>query len=56
MSPFKKIFTLKNKEPEKIEKESEENIKQIKLSFFESGYGSSKQAEGNHRIFKNCRR
>lgn len=54
MSPFKKIFTLKNKEPEKIEKESEENIKQIKLSFFESGYGSSKQAEGNHRIFKAC--
>ncbi|GAB5565178.1 MAG: hypothetical protein Wins2KO_22410 [Winogradskyella sp.] len=54
MSPLKKIFKLKNSEPKKVEKESEEDIKKIKLTFFESGYGSSKQAEGNHRIFKAC--
>jgi hypothetical protein len=54
MSPLKKIFKLKNSEPNKVEKESEEDIKKIKLTFFESGYGSSKQAEGNHRIFKAC--
>ncbi|MBV7268029.1 ABC transporter permease [Winogradskyella luteola] len=54
MSPLKKIFKLKNKKPQNIEKESEEDIKKIKLTFFESGYGSSKQAEGNHRVFKAC--
>ncbi|WP_298499822.1 ABC transporter permease [uncultured Algibacter sp.] len=54
MSALKKIFTLKNNEPKKIEKEKEEDIKQIKLTFFESGYGSSKQAEGNHMVFKAC--
>ncbi|WP_299522516.1 ABC transporter permease [Winogradskyella sp.] len=54
MSQLKKIFKLKNNEPKKAEKESEEDINKIKLTFFESGYGSSKQAEGNHRIFKAC--
>ncbi|WP_299117106.1 ABC transporter permease [uncultured Winogradskyella sp.] len=54
MSPLKKIFKLKNKEQQNVEKESEEDIKKIKLTFFESGYGSSKQAEGNHRVFKAC--
>ncbi len=55
MSALKKIFTLKNHEPKKIEKkEPQEDVKQIKLTFFESGYGSSKQAAGDHMVFKAC--
>lgn len=54
MSPLKKIFTLKSNVPKKDKIESEEDIKQIKLTFFESGYGSSKQADGNHMVFKAC--
>lgn len=54
MSALKKMFALKNNEPKKIVKENEEDVKQIKLTFFESGYGSSKQAEGNYMVFKAC--
>lgn len=54
MGPLKKIFTLKYKEPQQIEKENEDGIKHIKLTFYESGYDSSKQAEGNHLVFKAC--
>jgi len=53
MSALKKIFALK-KINSKEEQESEEDIKKVKLTFFESGYGSSKQAEGNHMIFRAC--
>ncbi len=54
MSALKKMFALKNTESKKTEKESQEDVKLIKLTFFESGYGSSKQAEGNHMVFKAC--
>ncbi|NRD24091.1 ABC transporter permease [Winogradskyella litoriviva] len=56
MSPLRKIFTLKNKESKKENSKVniEEDVKSIKLTFFESGYGSSKQAEGDSRIFKAC--
>jgi hypothetical protein len=54
MSSLKKIFSIKKNAPQEIENPKEEDVKKIKLSFFESGYGSSKQAEGNHMIFKAC--
>lgn len=54
MSAFKKIFALKNSGSQEIQKPQEEDIKKVKLTFFESGYGSSKQAEGNHMIFRAC--
>ncbi|SDE46713.1 hypothetical protein [Cellulophaga baltica] len=54
MSTLKNIFSIKKSNPQEIEKSIEEDVKNIKLSFFESGYGSSKQAEGNHMIFKAC--
>lgn len=54
MSALKNIFSLKKSVPKEIVKPKEEDVKKIKLSFFESGYGSSKQAAGNHTIFKAC--
>ncbi|MDO6517288.1 ABC transporter permease [Zobellia uliginosa] len=54
MSAIKKIFSVKKTTPQEIEKPKEEDTKKIKLTFFESGYGSSKQAAGNHMIFKAC--
>lgn len=54
MNAFKKIFTLKNTDLKKPEKPNEEDIKKVKFTFFESGYGSSKQAEGNHMVFRAC--
>lgn len=54
MSSLKNIFSIKKSTPQEIVKPKEEDVKKIKLSFFESGYGSSKQAEGNHMIFKAC--
>ncbi|WP_291871045.1 hypothetical protein [Maribacter sp.] len=54
MTALKKIFSLKKNVPQEMEKPKEEEVKKIKLSFFESGYGSSKQAAGNHMIFKAC--
>jgi len=56
MNALKKIFQLKNdKELEVVQPlEQEEDIKKVKLTFFESGYGSSKQAQGNHLVFKAC--
>ena len=54
MSSLKKIFSIKKSDPQEIENLKEDDVKKIKLSFFESGYGSSKQAEGNHIIFKAC--
>ncbi len=54
MSPLKKIFSIKkNSKPEAV-RPQEDDLKKIKLTFFESGYGSSKQAEGNHMVFKAC--
>jgi hypothetical protein len=54
MNSLKNIFSLKKSVPQEIEKPKEEDVKKIKLTFFESGYGSSKQAAGNHTIFKAC--
>ncbi|WP_419213643.1 ABC transporter permease [Maribacter sp. X9] len=54
MGSLKNIFSIKKSTPPEVEKPIEEDVKKIKLSFFESGYGSSKQAEGNHMIFKAC--
>ncbi len=54
MSPLKKIFKVKQKEKQNGYIEPEKNDEKVKLTFFESGYGSSKQAEGDHRIFKAC--
>lgn len=54
MNALKKIFTLKNNDPQKPDKINEEDIKKVKFTFFESGYGSSKQAEGNHLVFRAC--
>ena len=54
MSPLKKIFTLKNSESKILEKPTEDEQKKVKLTFFESGYGSSKQAEGNDKVFRAC--
>lgn len=54
MSALKRLFTLKNNEPKTVEKSLDEDIKKVKLTFFESGYGSSKQSEGNHIVFKAC--
>ena len=54
MSALKKIFSIKKKPQDEVVQDKEEDIKNIKLTFFESGYGSSKQAEGNHMIFKAC--
>lgn len=54
MSAIKKIFSLKKAEPQKPIVEPLEDEKKVKLTFFESGYGSSKQSQGNHRVFKAC--
>ncbi|WP_418499213.1 ABC transporter permease [Flagellimonas sp.] len=54
MSALKKIFSIKKNPEAEVIQEKEEDVKKIKLTFFESGYGSSKQAEGNHMIFKAC--
>ncbi|WP_353780110.1 ABC transporter permease [Winogradskyella sp. 3972H.M.0a.05] len=54
MSALKKIFALKNDSSEAPKKNIEEDTKKIKLTFFESGYGSSKQAQGNHMVFRAC--
>lgn len=54
MSSLKSIFTVKKNEKIPEEKPQVEDVKQVKLTFFESGYGSSKQAEGNHRVFRAC--
>ncbi len=54
MSPLKKIFSLKKDTEPAPDLPKEDDIKKIKLTFFDSGYGSSKQAGGNHMIFKAC--
>ena len=54
MSTLKSIFTVKKNEKIPEEKPQIEDVKQVKLTFFESGYGSSKQAEGDHRVFRAC--
>ena len=54
MSPLKSIFTVKNKSLVEEKPVAVEDTTKIKLTFFESGYGSSKQAEGNHRVFRTC--
>lgn len=54
MSSLKKIFTLKKEEQKPLEKSPKENLKKEKLTFFDSGYGSSKQASGNSVVFKAC--
>ncbi len=54
MSALKKIFALKNNKSKENQKPKEEDVKKVKLTFFESGYGSSKQAEGNHMVFRVC--
>tara|TARA_R110002049_G_scaffold993_11_gene7248 strand:+ start:28805 stop:30067 length:1263 start_codon:yes stop_codon:yes gene_type:complete len=54
MTPLKKIFTIKSKDTQIVEQENKDDIKQIKLSFFESGYGSSKQSQGSYLVLKAC--
>ena len=54
MSALKKIFSVKRNSRPETKQPQEEEVKKIKLTFFESGYGSSKQAEGNHMVFKAC--
>lgn len=54
MSPLKKIFSIKKNPESEVEQPKEEDVKKIKLTFFESGFGSSKEAGGNHMIFKAC--
>ncbi|MBO0343006.1 ABC transporter permease [Flagellimonas profundi] len=54
MSPLKKIFSVKKNTKPEVVQPKEDDFKKIKLTFFESGYGSSKQAEGNHMVFKAC--
>lgn len=54
MEALKKIFITKKEEPvNKVETISEDK-KDHKFTFFESGYGSSKQASGNHKVFRAC--
>ncbi len=54
MNTLKRIFALKNDTSKTADKLPEEDTKKIKLTFFESGYGSSKQAQGNHMVFRAC--
>lgn len=55
MSTLNPIFTLKKEDLSKLPKHGgEEDLKKAKLTFFESGYGSSKQAQGNHKVFRAC--
>lgn len=54
MSPLKNIFTVKNETLVEEKPVAVEDTTKVKLTFFESGYGSSKQAEGNHRVFRTC--
>lgn len=54
MGTLKNLFVLSSNEPKLIDKPQEEDIKKVKFTFFESGYGSSKQAEGNYLVFKAC--
>ena len=54
MSPLKNIFTVKNESLVEEKPVAVEDTTKVKLTFFESGYGSSKQAEGNHRVFRTC--
>ena len=54
MSPLKNIFAVKNDIHVEEKPVAVEDTIKAKLTFFESGYGSSKQAEGNHRVFRTC--
>ncbi len=55
MNRIKNLFALKKgNEEDNFNEPDESEIIKRKLTFFESGYGSSKQAEGNHVIFKAC--
>ena len=54
MSALKKIFTVKSQKSQNDTVQPQEDEKTIKLTFFESGYGSSKQAGGNHIVLKAC--
>lgn len=53
MEALKTIFTIREKDPVE-EIVVKEETKEIKLTFFESGYGSSKQSSGNHKVFRAC--
>lgn len=53
MSALKDIFTLK-KNDTVAGTHTGHDEKQIKLTFFESGYGSSRQAQGNPTVFRAC--
>lgn len=54
MSALKKIFALKKTEPQEQLEENFEDVKRIRISFFQSGYDSSIKAQGNHMVFKAC--
>jgi len=54
MEALKNIFTTKKEDTEEKIAFKVEDVKERKLTFFESGYGSSKQASGNHKVFRAC--
>lgn len=54
MNKLKNIFALKEKEVEEIPNDINEEAKDFKITFFESGYGSSKSANGNPIVYKAC--
>lgn len=54
MNKLKNIFALKEKEVEEIPNDINEEAKDFKITFFESGYGSSKSANGNPFVYKAC--
>ena len=54
MEAIKKIFTTKKEGLIEVSENKKEEPQERKLTFFESGYGSSKQASGNDKVFKAC--
>ncbi|WBX78029.1 ABC transporter permease [Tenacibaculum ovolyticum] len=54
MGVIKKIFTIKKEEFNTVKTSEKEIVKKLRLTFFESGYGSSKQSSGNSKVFRAC--
>ncbi|CAL2078848.1 ABC transporter permease [Tenacibaculum sp. 190524A05c] len=54
MEAIRKIFATKEEETTTEVTTLKEDTKKVELTFFESGYGSSKQSSGNHKVFKAC--
>jgi len=54
MEALRNIFLTKPEKEIEVVEQKKEDSKEFKLTFFESGYGSSKQASGNHKVFRAC--